>query len=172
MTRINRTVAAELAAMVGEDQRIRMAMTAAGGERLTLAQRIEWAQIDVGNTDRLRQIVEEYGWPGWSLVGKRGAHDAWLLAQHADKQLGFQRCVLGLLAEAVRTGDAEPRHLAYLTDRVRMNEGRKQLYGTQMHADDGQPFAPWPIEDPDHVEARRAEMGLEPLPDYIASFNE
>jgi hypothetical protein len=36
------------------------------------------------------------------------------------------------LALYVEHGEADPKHLAYLTDRVRMAEGRPQLYGTQV----------------------------------------
>ena len=31
------------------------------------------------NTARLREIVDEHGWPGRSVVGKLGADAAWLL---------------------------------------------------------------------------------------------
>lgn len=93
---------------------------------------MEWQRIDVANTDRLRVIVAEHGWPGRSLVGDDGAHNAWLIAQPADRQLDFQREALGLLADAVLRGEAAERDLAYLADRVRTNEGREQVYGTQI----------------------------------------
>ncbi len=95
---------------------------------------MEGQRIDVSNTDRLREIVSEHGWPGRSLVGEEGAHHAWLIAQHADRQLDFQRQALELLADAVQRGEAAQRDWAYLTDRVRMNEGREQVYGTQIPA--------------------------------------
>jgi len=66
------------------------------------------------------------------LVGTDGVRDAWLLAQHADHDLSTQRWALELLSKAVADGEANARHEAYLIDRVRMNEGREQLYGTQM----------------------------------------
>jgi hypothetical protein len=44
----------------------------------------------------------------------------------------FQRRVLDLLTAAVAEGESTPRQLAYLTDRVRMSEGREQVYGTQL----------------------------------------
>jgi Family of unknown function (DUF6624) len=93
---------------------------------------VEAARIDVANTDRLRAIIAEHGWPGRVLVGDEGAEAAWLIAQHADSQLDFQREALALLERAVHDGDAPASHLAYLTDRVRMNEGRPQLFGTQV----------------------------------------
>lgn len=130
---------------------------------------MEHAQIDVANTDRLRQIIQQHGWPGRSLVGDDGAEAAWLLAQHADRQLDFQREVLPLLAEAVAAGEAKPAHLAYLTDRVRMAQGTPQIYGTQVgDIREGTPI-PWPIEDLERVDERRAEMGLGTLANYLAN---
>jgi hypothetical protein len=51
-----------------------------------------------------------------------------------------------------------------------MNEGREQLYGTQMADVRDGVAVPWPIEAPDAVDRRRALVGLEPLGEYIASF--
>jgi hypothetical protein len=54
------------------------------------------ADIDRRNTARLKRIIEKHGWPGKSLVGEDGAHAAWLLVQHADKDRGFQKqCLHG-----------------------------------------------------------------------------
>ena len=169
---MNAEVAAELAAMVAEDQRVRTrhGPPPAGGYRLSTAEAMESSRVDVRNTDRLREIVAAHGWPGFDLVGAQGERDAWLIAQHADRQLGFQRAALALLEQAVADGDATPSHLAYLTDRVRMNEGREQLYGTQVTGEVGGGPAPWPIEDPACVDERRAVMGLGPLNEYIAGF--
>lgn len=97
---------------------------------------------------------------------------AWLLAQHADRQLDFQRRALSLLAVAAESGEATCRQLAYLTDRVRMNEGREQLYGTQI-ADviDGRPVAR-PVEAPDRLDERRQRIGLEPFAQYVAHWSD
>ena len=51
-----------------------------------------------------------------------------------------------------------------------MNEGREQLYGTQMTAEAGEDPAPWPIEDAAHVDERRAGVGLGSLDEYVARF--
>jgi hypothetical protein len=166
---VNRELAAELAAMVAEDQRLRRDLEPT---RFSFQQQMELAQVDVRNTERLRAIVREHGWPGRSLVGERGAKDAWLLAQHASHEHSFQREVLELLRAAVDAGEAEPRHLAYLTDRVRMQEGLPQLYGTQMFGRDGGRLEPWPIEDEDALDARRAAVGLEPMADYVGRWRE
>jgi hypothetical protein len=166
---VNEALAGELAAMVERDQELRNRIVAKPGERpqMTNDDMMEMARVDVANTDRLREIVDEFGWPGRSLVGAEGARHAWLLAQHADKQLDFQRRVLALLEDAVAAGEAKPKHLAYLADRVRIAEGRKQLYGTQMYGGPDAELAPFPIEDESRVDQRRAEVGLEPLSEYV-----
>jgi hypothetical protein len=122
-------------------------------------------QADRANTERLSAIVEQHGWPTNSLVGADGANAAWLLVQHADKDTKFQRKCLDLMVKLPKD-EVSQRDLAYLTDRVLLHEGKKQLYGTQMTIADGK-WEPQPLEDPAHVEQRRAEAGLEPLAEYI-----
>ena len=125
--------------------------------------------IDSLNTAWLKGVVAERGWPKASEVGEQGASDAWLLAQHADRDRAFQREVLGLMEAAVAEGEASGSDFAYLTDRVRLAAGEPQVYGTQLKVVDGQPV-PREIEDADGVDARRAAGGLNSLEDYIESF--
>lgn len=73
-------------------------------------------------------------------------------------------------SEAVSQGEATPADLAYLTDRVRSNEGREQLYGTQIADVRDGTVVPWPVEDPERLDARRAAVGLEPFAEYAARF--
>jgi hypothetical protein len=126
---VDLALAAELARMAAEDQRIRTPPSDPTEfvRFLSVAERMEAARVDVANTDQLRAIIAEHGWPGRMLVGDEGAEAAWLIAQHADHQLDFQREALALLERAVNDGDAPASHLAYLTDRVRMNEGRRSF---------------------------------------------
>jgi hypothetical protein len=165
---MNTELAAELARMADEDQRVRKALPpdASSPSAFNWPRAMEMARIDVANTDRLREIVDEHGWPGRSLVGEEGAEHAWLLAQHASMQLDFQRRVLDLLTAAVAAGEATPRHLAYLTDRVRMLEGKEQIYGTQYIRDEHGHRVLFPIEDAVHVDERRTEVGLARLGEY------
>jgi hypothetical protein len=168
---VDRRLAAELAAMAAEDQRIRGQLPDGSfAHRLTVEQRVDFTRVDVANTDRLREIVAARGWPGRALVGDRGADDAWLIAQHADRQLDSQRLFLESLRGAVEAGDAPAEHLAYLIDRVAMNEGGPQRYGTQVADVEHGEAAPWPIEDPARVDERRASLGLGPLSEYLAGW--
>ena len=117
---------------------------------------------------RLAEIVEEHGWPGRSLVGEKAAGGAFLVLQHADP--ATQQKYLPVLREATAAGEAGRTDLPLLEDRVRMESGEKQLYGSQLtRGPDGTPEL-WPIEDEDHVDERRAKVGLEPLADYLTRF--
>jgi hypothetical protein len=123
-------------------------------------------EVDRRNMTRMKEIVDRHGWPGKSLVGADGAHAAWLLVQHADHDRPFQKRCLALLGEAVKKGEATTEDLAYLTDRVRVGEGQKQVYGTQLRTVDGKQI-PAPIEDEANVDRRRKEVGLSPLAEYL-----
>ncbi|GLY82295.1 hypothetical protein Airi02_002270 [Actinoallomurus iriomotensis] len=109
----------------------------------------------------MKRVVAAYGWPGSGLVGEDGAEAAWLLVQHADHDPGFQKQCLALLEDAVASGQASRVNLAYLTDRVRVAEGRPQVFGTQYRRGDGGP-EPRPIEDPGRLDQRREKAGLGP----------
>jgi hypothetical protein len=122
------------------------------------------------NTQWLRGAIHEWGWPGRSLVGADGADAAWLLIQHADHDPALQRQCLDLLEAAAATGDASLSNVAYLTDRVVLKERGTQVYGTQFTSGPNGP-EPQPIEDPEHVDERRAAMGLLPLNEYWSHFS-
>jgi hypothetical protein len=115
------------------------------------------------NATRLALILERHGWPSEALVGSEAAEAAWLIAQHAVSQPGFQRRCLGLLVEAAARGGVPAWQAAMLEDRIRMFEGRPQVYGTQLEADDEGRLRPYWIEEPSSVSERRRRVGLGPL---------
>ncbi len=142
------------------DQGVRTSMTR--GHRVPR----DATDVDDDNTAWLKAVVDGIGWPGRSLVGVEGAHTAWLLAQHADRDRAFQRRCLELLRRAVDDGEASAADLAYLTDRVLLANGEPQFFGTQLTARDGQ-LVPCRLRDPGAVDARRAAAGLDTLDAYL-----
>jgi hypothetical protein len=156
---------AELVAMMAEDgAHARLANSP------DLAEQAVWRRITARHGDRLAEMMAEHGWPTEQRVGADAARAAWLVAQHADRQLDVQRRAVALMTEAVASGAASARDLAFLQDRLAVNEGREQRYGTQIGAvADGRPV-PWPCEDPERLDERRAEVGIEPFDEYTARF--
>ena len=75
---------------------------------------------------------------------------------------------LTLLRDAIANGEAEPWQAAMLEDRIRLLEGRFQVYGTQFDWDEEGELSPYPpIEDLDHLEERRKKAGLRPMVEEI-----
>jgi hypothetical protein len=154
---IDKQLRDELLAMLEEDQSERSSGSI-GGDR--------------ARTERLKEILDEHGWPTWDLVGKKAETAAWAIAQHSDLDLAFQQRALELLREAVARGQASRGNLAYLEDRVAVALGEPQAYGTQIRCGPDGPVPATPIEDPSGVEPRRADAGLEPLTDYLDEMTE
>ena len=123
------------------------------------------AEVDQHHTSRMKELVIEIGWPTISKVGPEAAHAAWLLVQHADHDVDFQKKCLTLMKSELET-EVERRCIAYLEDRVRVNLGQPQLYGTQFDEVDNN-FVPWTIENPEQVDERRLQMGLGTLQEGI-----
>ena len=164
---------AELAQRVARDQRARayFARLLATSKRTgapTDEQLEELRKVDRENTDWLEDRVEQGGWPLRSEVGDDGCLNAWLLVQHADHDPAFQRRCLDLMLAAPE-GQVDPAQLAYLCDRVMLAEGKPQLYGTQLETVDGR-FQPRDLADPAEVDIRRLGVGLPPLSEYLALF--
>jgi hypothetical protein len=120
--------------------------------------------MDPRNTARMKEIVDQIGWPTLSKVGEKASGDAWLLIQHADRDIEFQRHCLELM-KAESAGEVALRDIAYLEDRVRVNSGQPQLYGTQFRWEGSKSIQN--IEDPENVEQRRKEMGLNTLAENL-----
>jgi hypothetical protein len=83
----------------------------------------------------------------------------------------FKKKCLPLLTAAVKKNDASAQDLAYLVDRVRVADKKPQVYGTQLDQVDGK-LKPKPIEDEEHVDERRKEIGLTPLSEYLTFAEE
>jgi hypothetical protein len=126
----------------------------------------QWIETSRYNTATMKRILDEHGWPGKTLVGKDGAHDAWLLVQHADGDRAFQKRCLDLIRRAAARGEASKIDMAYLTDRILVAENKPQVYGTQFRQTPTGGMVVHVIEDEANVDARRQSVGLPPLADY------
>ncbi|HYU78677.1 MAG TPA: DUF6624 domain-containing protein [Vicinamibacterales bacterium] len=161
------TLGRELIALASEDQRVREELAADGSLFDGYHPRMEG--VHRRNAARLAAIVEQRGWPGVSLVGAAAAEAAWLIAQHAIGEPEFQRRCLRALQDAASRGEVPLWQPAMLEDRIRMFEGRPQIYGTQLEPDEEGRPRPYQIDDPDGVEQRRKAVGLEPLSARLAT---
>ena len=76
------------------------------------------------------------------------------------------------MREAVNKGNANASSLALLEDRVALGQGKRQIYGSQVHTDrETKEMYVAPLVDPENVDKRRAEVGLGPLADYVGHWD-
>ena len=176
-TQVNQSLRSELLKMQKDDQKYRgevskimeMSLTADEKQKRVSALMEKQERLDNRNRKRLVQIIDKFGWPGRSLVGKEASLTAFLIIQHAD--LEDQKKYFPMLKEAVRRGEARPDYAALLEDRILMREGKQQIYGSQLNFNQvTNQQELWPIEDEENVDARRASVGLEPLAEYVKRF--
>jgi hypothetical protein len=129
--------------------------------------------VDRDLADRFWEILDDYEvWPGRALVGEDGAEAAWIIVQEEIEDPELQHRAVEALEVAVARGDADPVHLAMLVDRVRMSDGREQLYGSQFVVGPSDTLVPWPIDDVAAVDRRRQRLGLPPLAEHAAAMRQ
>tara|TARA_B110000967_G_C18863639_1_gene551441 strand:+ start:1139 stop:2065 length:927 start_codon:yes stop_codon:yes gene_type:complete len=124
-------------------------------------------QLNKENLEALEEIIKQHGWPKKSEVGFEAAGTAFLVVQHT-KKLSVLKKYLPYLRNAVDENEADKSQLALLIDRINVRDGKKQVYGSQVSYDSIQKvYFIDTVSDPENLNKRRAEMGLEPIEDYI-----
>ncbi len=134
-----------------------------------------WENIDLKHTEDLKQLIKIYNWFNISAFGKKADNDAWLIVQHADHDIVFQRKILKVLQKLLLKKETNPSNYAYLFDRVAASwhdpsKRTLQRYGTQGMCESKGIWKPIPIEDPKNVDVRRSKVGLGSLKEYISGF--
>lgn len=128
---------------------------------------------DAASQQYLWRLIDRDVWPCISDVGPEATRAAWLLVQHADSQPELQEAALALMSERVIEGQVNQGDYALLRDRVRVNQGRPQIYGTQWRTEviDGVLHfgLATPLANAATVDERRAAVGFVPLKDEEAS---
>lgn len=158
-----------ISAMYELDQELRVAFI---HDRNNLALQHVMLEMDRFHTNLLKKIIELHGWLTIDKFGKQADSQAWLLVQHADDHLEFQKSCLHLLEKALQEKQTSPANYAYLYDRVALSSeeyGYKQRYGTQLcMTDDGQFIIRSYEGSLEDVDKRRQEVGLSTLAQYTA----
>lgn len=129
-------------------------------------------EIHISNSKRLEAIIKSIGFPTIELVGEEAAEAAWLIIQHSISRPDFMRSCQDWLESEVKEGNASAIHLAYLTDRILVLEGKAQLYGTQFDWDKQGMLSPQRLDSWDTVNRRRQELGLNSLEEQIQKLRQ
>lgn len=174
-SKLNVALAKTLDSIYDEDQRYRRQMSSVAKQHGWESKEMEelWrvaGKADAANLKQVKMILEKYGWLGPKAIGEKGNSALFLVIQHADATT--QAKYLPVMKAAYERGDAKGSQLALLIDRVALSNGQKQVYGSQVMQDPKtNKYQLSALEDPDHVNARRAKMGLGSIEDYLKQWD-
>ena len=118
------------------------------------------------NEQKVRHLLDTYGWPDKALIGEQGSLTIANVIQHSDNDIRIK--YLPMMREAVQEKKLHPRFLVRAEDRIATERGDLQLYGGQMkYYPETKSFNVWPVYDPANIDKRRAEIGLGPIAEHL-----
>lgn len=169
---LNKPLVRILDTIYTEDQKYRMEIDEVGKKYGSNSEQMKtlWETInekDRVNLKKVTAILDKYGWLGAEEIGEQGSITLFLVIQHSDQKI--QENYLPMMREAVKNKKALPANLALLEDRVSIGRGKKQIYGSQVSGVLGQYYL-LPLQNPDSVDKRRSEVGLQPLAEYLSRW--
>jgi hypothetical protein len=119
--------------------------------------------IDSENLATVISLIENCGMPTLAEVSEIQMSANWLVFQHSNN--ANRKKYLPMLKVAAEKGDLSRKQIAMMEDRILMLDGKPQIYGTQILND-----SLYTIIEPEKVNKRRAEIGFEPLEDYVSRW--
>ena len=125
---------------------------------------IKYAKEDHRNQELIISIIEKCGMPTLNEVNQEQMNAIWLGLQHTENEYRIK--YFPLIEKAVKNGDLSKEQYALMKDRILMDEGKPQIFGSQIK--NGKLYD---LEEPETVNERRREMGLEPIEDYLKRFD-
>ncbi len=165
---------AQLDTIHQEDQKYRLQITEILEKSRSESDNIELIALseimnkkDSINLLKVEKILNEYGWLGADIIGEQGNSTLFLVIQHSD--LETQLKYLPMMQEAVTLGKIKKKDFALLEDRIAVRQGKRQIYGSQIHKDydTGESYV-YPLIEPEKVNERRKNVGFEePIEDYV-----
>tara|TARA_B110000014_G_C19912179_1_gene472045 strand:+ start:89 stop:769 length:681 start_codon:yes stop_codon:yes gene_type:complete len=118
------------------------------------------------NERKVKVILDKYGWPGKDIIGEQGNWTICNVIQHSDNEVRVK--YLPMMRQAVKDKKLHPRFLVRTEDRIATERGDLQIYGGQMkYYPETKSFNVWPVYDPVNIDKRRAEIGLEPISEFL-----
>lgn len=164
----------ELEAIGARDQVLRRAIPCLKSTYGNVSREVDelWnliAFVDSINLKAVEGIIDQYGWLTEEEVGNKASSGLWLVIQHAS--LEVQERYLPMVHEAVMAGKSKGSKYAMLIDRIKIESGEKQIYGSQVAEDqESESYHLFPLEDPANVNERRKSLGLIPIESYLGTF--
>jgi hypothetical protein len=135
-----------------------------------MLQKSQWKimqQIDSINLKKVEAIIVNYGYPGKTLVGEPANTTVFYVIQHNSSIIPKY---YPLIEKAGKKGELPFKYVAMMLDRKLSNEGKEQVYGTQVYSiqitnskTGKKEFFEYviPIKDAKNVNKRRKKAGFD-----------
>lgn len=120
-------------------------------------------KIQQSNLEYAQNILKGGFFPFKDLTSDKAYKSLFLTVQHSDT-IELMRYVAGIIQKA-QPHQVDKSDYAYLIDRIRIFEGKPQLFGTQFRKKNGV-VSFFDIENSSEIDSRRAELGMEPFEEY------
>ncbi|GGH07524.1 DUF6624 domain-containing protein [Mucilaginibacter phyllosphaerae] len=118
----------------------------------------------------VKAVIKKYNWPYDSFISKEESRIIFITIQHA--KLSVQKQYVSLISDAARIGKIKFTHLGLLQDRIAIQEGKPQIYGTQIGQDsETKEYFVLPVINMNLIDERRKLMGFTPMADYLKFWN-
>jgi|GEM_PF-6549758 len=137
--------------------------------RLVQTMQEQFKHDDAITLYKVMSIVNTYGWLGTKRFGSVGPEVILISILHAD--LATQKKYFSVISNAAKEGDYPPEHLAFLADKIALSETKQQIYGMLISDIKNNRYIPFPITNEAEVDARRRSIGLNPLSEFLKSYN-
>mgnify|MGYP003629681030 CR=1 FL=1 len=124
--------------------------------------------LDTSNLKVVKNILDNYGYPGKSIVGEPTNLIALDVIEHNPIHIDQY---IDLFKEAAAKGELPMTRVAALEDKYLMQQHKEQIYGTQAQITAANGFFIWPIKEPEGVNRRRADAGFDrTIEEYAAEL--
>ena len=123
--------------------------------------------VAIENQKKAKEILKKYGFIGTKNFNSKASGNFWVIVQHADNDIEFQEKYLKLMSKELKKGNAHKNEYALLEDRVNVNKGNKQRFGTQLtYSKMGQAIPVNGLTDSINIDKLRKEYNLPTFKDY------
>lgn len=122
-------------------------------------------RADYANLAFVVNVIEQCGMPE-----SRSSLDAvFLILQHNHGI--YQKKYIDRLRAAAEQGKLKRSSVAMMEDRILVDDGKPQIYGTQVSRKRGGEWRLNDLLEPERVNIRRARVGLGPIEEYLKNFD-
>lgn len=117
-------------------------------------------ESDFQNLVIISNFIDQCGIPTLNQVNDVQMAGIWAVLQHSNSKYVLK--YMPQLEAAANNGDIKWGTIAMMKDRVLMEQGKPQVFGTQIL--NGQLYK---LKDPEYVNKRRKAIGMDPIEDYL-----